>query len=310
MKRLAIALLACMLGIATATAEYPEKPVTFIVPWPPGDLEDVLTRMIADEFQSRYGVPAAVVNKPGGGGGPFPGAVEVATAEPDGYTVGSFVPAVPVIGHQIGIPELEGEVFEPIGIFMTYPFVLAAGEDAPYDDWDGLAAHAKGNDVALGHFGAPLPPTRISFALAKTSGFAFASDAAFDELNCNTLASGDADVINTTLQLILPCLDSLKILASIGNERIGILPNVPTVQEINPDLTLALWNGLFVHKDVPADAREKIAVAAQAALKSAAAQRLPAETGVLIYWQDAAESRAQVESDKRSFKRIADLLGQ
>ncbi|MCK5750434.1 MAG: tripartite tricarboxylate transporter substrate binding protein, partial [Oricola sp.] len=62
-----------------AYAEYPEKPVNFIVPWPPGDLEDVLTRMIAEDFQAAYDVPAAVVNKPGGGGGPFPGAIEVAT---------------------------------------------------------------------------------------------------------------------------------------------------------------------------------------------------------------------------------------
>ena len=65
----AVALTALMPGLATA--EYPEKPVEFVVPWPPGDLEDVLTRMIAEDFQAEYGVPAAVVNKPGGGGGPF-----------------------------------------------------------------------------------------------------------------------------------------------------------------------------------------------------------------------------------------------
>lgn len=310
MRRLAFAIFSGLMAISSATADYPEKPVSFVVPWPPGDLEDVLTRMIADEFQRRHGVPAAVVNKPGGGGGPFPGAVEVATAPADGYTVGSFVPAIALIGHEIGIPELEGEVFEPIGIFMTYPFVLAAGADAPYDDWAGLARHARDNDVVLGHFGAPLPPTRISFALAKKSGFAFAGDAAFDELNCNTLASGDADVINTTLQLILPCKDDLKILASIGSERIGITPGVPTVREIDPELSLALWNGLFVHKDVPADARAKIAEAAQAALTSPEAQRLPAETGVLIYWQDAEESRAQIESDKKALATIGRLLAE
>ena len=70
-------MLALALPLA-ARAEYPEKPVSFIVPWPPGDLEDVLTRMIAEDFQNEYGVSAAVVNKPGGGGGPFPGAIEVA----------------------------------------------------------------------------------------------------------------------------------------------------------------------------------------------------------------------------------------
>ena len=89
-----------------AQAEYPNKPVQFIVPWPPGDMEDVLTRMIAEDFQKAHGQPAAVVNKPGKGAGPFPGAVEVAKAPADGHTVGSFVIGVPIVGPRIGIPEL------------------------------------------------------------------------------------------------------------------------------------------------------------------------------------------------------------
>ena len=92
-----------MVGMPIAQADYPDKPVTFVVPWPPGDLEDVLTRMIAEDFQAEYGVAAAVVNKPGGGGGPFPGAMEVAAADPDGSMVGSFVIGVPVVGAEIGI---------------------------------------------------------------------------------------------------------------------------------------------------------------------------------------------------------------
>lgn len=298
---------------ATATAalaEYPEKPVTFVVPWPPGDLEDVLTRMIADEFQSMYGVPAAVVNKPGGGGGPFPGAVEVANAPGDGYTIGSFVIGVPVIGPDIGIPELNPNPFDPIGIFLTYPFVIASSKSAPYSTWDELAAHGKDNDVALGHFGSVLPPTQVTFAAAIGSGFDFASEAAFDALDCNTLASGDVDVINTTLQLLLPCLDDVNVLASIGGERIQLVPDTPTIVEINPDLPLALWNGLFVHKDTPADAREKISAAAQKALSSGVAKQLAAETGALIYWKDPDASNAQIEQDKASFAKIAEILGE
>lgn len=301
---------ALALVASAAFAEYPEKPVSFVVPWPPGDLEDVLTRLIADEFQDMYGVPAAVVNKPGGGGGPFPGAVEVATAAADGYTIGSFVTDVPIGGPQIGIPELSPNPFEPIGIFMTYPFVIAAGADAPYSTWGELVAHGKDNDVALGHFGSFLSPTQITFAAAIQTGFDFASEAAFDELNCNTLASGDVDVINTTLQQILPCKDSVKILASIGNERISITPDTPTVSELAPDLTLALWNGLFVHKDVPQDARDKIAAAAQKALQSDTAQNLIGETGVLIYWQNAEESNAQIASDTAVIGAVAELIGE
>ena len=217
MKRTLIAAcaIAATLLAGPANAEYPEKPVSFIVPWPPGDLEDVLTRIIAEDFQAEYGVAAAVVNKPSGGGGPFPGAIEVANAPADGYTVGSFVIGVPVLGHQIGIPELAPEKFDPLGIFVTYPFVLAAAGNAPYDSLDEMASHAKDNELALGHFGAPLVPTKVTLAYSKNAGFEWGSEAAFDNLDCNTLASGDADVINTTLQLIQPCLDDVKVLASI-----------------------------------------------------------------------------------------------
>ena len=305
MKRFLYALiLSTFLFVPLAQAEYPERPVTFVVPWPPGDLEDVLTRMIADEFQETYGVPAAVVNKPGGGGGPFPGAVEVAVAPADGYTVGSFIIAVPTIGPNIGIPELSPNPFEPLGIFLTYPFVIAAGGDAPYDDMQGLAAHAKDNDVALGHFGAPLIPTRVTLALAGEMGFSYSSDAAFDALDCNTLASGDVDVINTTLQLVLPCLDDIKVLASVGNERIGLTPDVPTVAEIAPNLNIALWNGLFVHKDTPQDAREKIIAVAERVALSDAAKKLASETGALIYWQNVDEANAQIASDIETLQAL------
>ena len=295
---------------SVALAEYPEKPVSFVVPWPPGDLEDVLTRMIAEDFQTEYGVATAVVNKPGGGGGPFPGAIEVANAPADGYTIGSFIIAIPVVGPQIGIPELNPNPFEPLGNFLTYPFVIAAGGEAPYDDIAGLAEHAKSNDVVLGHFGAPLVPTQVTMGLAKEMGFSFASDAAFDMLDCNSIASGDVDVINTTLQLILPCLDDVKVLASIGSERISLTPDTPTVAELAPALDVALWNGLFVHKDTPADVREKIIAVAKKTVMSERAQKLAAETGALVYWQDAAAVTAQITTDIETLAGIEKMLSE
>ncbi len=309
MKKISLALIMGLAMLASAVhADYPEKPVSFVVPWPPGDLEDVLTRMIAEEFQATYGVPSAVVNKPGGGGGPFPGAVEVANAPADGYTVGSFIIAIPTIGPVIGIPELNPNPFEPLGNFLTYPFVIVAGQDAPYDDIQGLAEYAMDNEVVLGHFGTPLIPTQVTMALAKKMGFEYGSDAAFDVLDCNSLASGDVDVMNTTLQLVLPCKDELKILASLGAERIGITPNVPTVAELEPDLNISLWNGLFVHKDTPAIAREKIIAVAKKVMQSDRAKKLAADTGALIYWQDVAAAEAQIEADIKVLERISTIL--
>lgn len=297
-----------LLGALPAAAEYPEKPVSFIVPWPPGDLEDVLTRMIAEDFQAAYGQPAAVVNKPGGGGGPFPGAIEVATAPADGYTIGSFVIAVPTIGHVIGIPELAPEKFDPLGIFLTYPFVLASSKNAPFSTIEEMAEHAKSNELALGHFGAPLPPTRATLAYAKNAGFEWGSEAGFDALDCNTLASGDADVINTTLQLVLPCLDDINVLASITDERIPLTPDTPTLGEVDPTLNLALWNGLFVRKETPQDVRDKIIEVAKATVMSDRAQKLAGETGALVYWQDAATSAERIDTDRATLGEIGKIL--
>lgn len=291
-----------------AQAEYPEKPVSFVVPFPPGDLEDVLTRMIAEDFQAAYGMPAAVLNKPGGGGGPFPGAIEVAKAPADGYTIGSFVFAVPVVGPQLGIPDLSPNPFEPLGIFLTYPFVIATSADAPYQSMQELADYAQKNKVILGHFGENLPPTKTTRALAKSMDFDFASDAAFDELNCNTIASGDVDVMNTTIQQIMPCLDKITILASVTGERIATLPDVPTVGELDSELNFALWNGLFVHKDTPADVREKIIAVAQKTMVSDKAKELAKNTGAQIYWKDVAASNQQIEQDATTFAKINSML--
>lgn len=308
LSALAMGAAALALTAGAALAEYPEKPVNFIVPWPPGDLEDVLTRMIAEDFQEEYGVAAAVVNKPGGGGGPFPGAIEVANAPADGYTIGSFVIGVPVIGHQIDIPPLTPAKFDPLGIFLTYPFVIATSGDAPYGSMEELAAYAKDHEVALGHFGDVLTPTQVTKAFAVNAGFEWGSDAAFDALDCNTLASGDADVINTTLQLILPCLDDVKVLVSITDERIPLVPDAPTIGELDESLNIALWNGLFVTKDTPQDVRDKIIAVAEKTVMSERAQAVAAETGALVYWQSAGDSAARIEQDIATVARIGELL--
>ncbi len=297
-----------LVGMPVAQADYPDKPVTFVVPWPPGDLEDVLTRMIAEDFQAEYGVAAAVVNKPGGGGGPFPGAMEVAAADADGSMVGSFVIGVPVVGPELGIEGLTKETFEPLGIFLTYPFVIATSGDAPYSSMAQLAGYAKTNKVTLGHFGDPLTPTQVTKAAAKVMGFEWGSDAAFDMLDCNTLASGDADVINTTIQLILPCLDDVKVLVSVTNERISKVPNTPAIGELIADLDIFLWNGLFVESGTSQDVKDKIIAVAKKSMLSDRAQQVAADTGALIYWMDADASEAQINKDRETMTTIGGLL--
>ena len=297
-----------MLALAgPAFAEYPDRPVSFVVPFPPGDLEDVLTRMIAEDFEAKYNVAAAVVNRPSEGG-PFPGAISVAKAPADGYTVGSFVVDVPVIGPALDVPGLSPDPFDPLGVFFTYPFVIAASADKPFSTLQELAEHSKDNPQVLGHFGAFMLPTQVTFAAAGELGFEWGSDASAAALDCNSLASGDFDVINTTIQQLLPCLDKVNILATVTERPISIVPEVPTLASIAPNLNVSLWNGLFVHSDTPQEARDRIIESAKETMASDRAKELAEQTGAIIYWMDAKAAEARIKSDIETSARINAMI--
>lgn len=312
MKKLALLGSAAAFALAAlsgaAVAEYPEKPVTFIIPWPPGDLEDVLTRLIAEEMQNQTGTPAAVVNKPGGGG--VVGGLEVAMAAPDGYTVGSLTVGIPTVKTMGADAQIAPDALEPVGIFLTYPFLIAAKADAPYSSMAELAEYSKSNDVRLGHFGYGIEPTMMTFFGMSELGGKFSAEAAFDAVDCSTLANGDADVINTTAQLVLSCLGDLKVLATITGDRTAITPDVPTLGEQVPALAgSSLWNGLFVPKGTPQEVKDKIAAAAKAVVEGSAAQEIARTTGALVYWQDQVAATEQVAKDMKDLAALREKLG-
>ncbi|SEA12433.1 tripartite tricarboxylate transporter substrate binding protein [Marinobacterium iners] len=308
-KILSIATLAIspILASAPAIAEYPERPVKFIVPWPPGDLEDIITRMIAEEMTKQTGTPASVINKPGGGG--IVGALDVAQARPDGQTIGSFVADILTTHIHSGNAPYDQTTFEPVGIFLDYPFVIATKADAPYNNLEELAKYSQANDVSLGHFGYQALPTALTFKAAKQEGIRIASDSAFDENNCSTLATGDADIINTTTQLILSCLKSgeVKLLTSITQERLSIAPEVATLAE-QTGITQTLWNGLFVKKGTPTEVKEKVAEIAQAALKSDRIKGLSNTTGAGIYWIGDSAAEEMIAKDFESSKELLEFM--
>lgn len=303
---------AAALAITAATpfpamAEYPEKPVTFIVPWPPGDLEDVLTRLIAEEFQKELGAPAAVVNKPGGGG--VIGGVEVATARPDGYTIGSFVVGIPTIKTMGEDAQIAPDALEPVGIFLTYPFMIATTADAPYSTMEELAEYSSENNVRLGHFGYGLEPTLLTFKAMQDLGGEFGAEAAFDAVDCSTLSNGDADVINTTTQLVKPCMDDIKVLATITAERTSLTPDTPYLAEILPELDATLWNGLFVPKGTPQEVKDKIAEVAQKVINGPKAQEISENTGAELYWMPQDEAVERIAADREKLTEVRKALG-
>lgn len=304
---LAVSALGLAAFVPMAQADFPERPVEFIVPWPPGDLEDVLGRMISDQVQDDYGVPSAVVNMKGGGG--VIGATHVSQQAADGYSVGVFTGNI-LTAHIIKgrAPFGQGD-FEPLGVFLSYPMALVARGDLPANNMAELAAYAKNNPVKLAHFGFNGPPTKQTMLAAKQLGFEYAGSAAYDETNCNVLASGDADVMVTTVKLVKACLDSgdAKALAAYTSARIKVLPEVATLEEQVSGVAAPAWAGLFVTKDTPAEARAKIIASAEKAIASEAAQNIAANTGAVIQWMPAAEAADFVDVQ---YQRVEQLLAQ
>jgi tripartite-type tricarboxylate transporter receptor subunit TctC len=281
--------------------------VKFVVPWPPGDLEDILTRIIAEEMTNETGKSATVVNKAGGGG--LIGAADVANTPPNGLTIGSFVTDILTTHILAGNAPYDGNTFAPVGIFLDYPFVIVTKADSPYNNLKELADYSQSHDVSLGHFGYQALPTAITFKAAVQEGIKFASDAPFDTNDCSTLATGDADVINTTTQQVLACLKSgeAKVIAAITNDRISIAPDVPTLKE-QTGITQSLWNGLFVRKGTSEEIKNRIAEIAQKALKDQRVTDLVANTGAGVYWVGGAEAEKRVADDYEASKELLKFM--
>ncbi len=296
-----------MTSVVTAADNYPNRPVKFIVPWPPGDLEDILTRVIAEEMSKETGVPATVVNKPGGGG--VLGAAEVARSRTDGSVIGSFVVDLLTTSVMSGNAPYDRNDFEPVGIFLDYPFVLAVRADAPYSSLEELADYSQQNKVSLAHFGYQNLPTALTFKAADQLNIKFSSDAAFDSNDCSTLANGDADVINTTTQQILPCINSnqVKLLTSFTHDRLSIAPDVPTLFE-KTGISQTPWNGLFVKSGTSQAIKEKIARISEKALQSPRVIELIENTGAVVYWTGHKDASKVVELDYDNSKQLIEYM--
>ena len=151
--------------------------------------------------------------------------------------------------------------------------------------------------MKLGHFGYDLIPTMETFVAAKRLGFKFGADAAFDNLDCSTLANGDADVMNTTMALVLSCLDKVKVLAAYTDKPLTVAPDAKLLSEQVPGLNITLWNGLFVPKGTPQEVKDKVAAIAEEAMKSDKALGIARETGAGVYWMNAADSVKRIDAD-------------
>ncbi|MGH9254207.1 MAG: Bug family tripartite tricarboxylate transporter substrate binding protein, partial [Vicinamibacterales bacterium] len=141
----AIVLLAFVTGDGFAQA-YPTKPLSLIVPWPPGGRTDLTARIVAHHLQNHLGQPVVVINKPGAGG--VLGAKEVAQAAPDGYTLGFFSPSVVSTQYTVPTPTDLAD-YAAIGVVNVDPAAIAVKYDARWKTLAELVEYGQRSDKKL-----------------------------------------------------------------------------------------------------------------------------------------------------------------
>ena len=260
-----------MLGAqASAQEAYPSKPITLVVPFPPGGVADIVARPAADALGRVLGAPVVIENKAGAGGGI--GMAYVAKAKPDGYTLLlalSSISILPEADKIIGRPPMyQLDQLVPIARLTADPTVLAVRADSPWKTLQEFVADAKKRPAAIsygssGNYGTMHVPMEM-----------FASDAGIKMLhvpytgagpavvgllggNIDAIASGPSTVIQHVKA------GKVRVLASWGDHRLASLPDVPTLSESGFNAVFFQWSGLFAPAGTPAPVLAKLRDAAR-----------------------------------------------
>ncbi|AMN44623.1 Bug family tripartite tricarboxylate transporter substrate binding protein [Rhodoplanes sp. Z2-YC6860] len=251
MMRIAFALLAWAAAAAPAFAQsdanYPDRPVRLIVPFPAGSATDIVSRVMAQKFSTKLGQQFVVENRAGASGNL--GADAVAKSAPDGYTMGLITASTHGVAPALGtkLPYDPINDFKPIGMIGAAPYVLVLYPGIPAKSVSELAALAKTKPGKLTYGSAGLA------SLAHLAAALFTSDMDIDitHVPYKSSAQSSIDIIAGRLDMqfatVGPTLanirdGTLRTLATTGKKRVSSLPEVPTMMEAGvKDYDVALW---------------------------------------------------------------------
>jgi tripartite-type tricarboxylate transporter receptor subunit TctC len=241
---------------AHAEGAYPDKPIKFVVPFPPGGVTDRIARSMGQKMSDSMGQPVVVDNRPGAGA--TIGSEFVARAKPDGYTLllGAHAShAINVSLMKLSYDAVAG--FEPISLLVTLPNMLLLKPTNPAKSLRELIAQAKANPGKLTYTSAGIGTS------GHIAGAMLASMAGVELLHVpargpaqavqDTLA-GHVDILFDSTLISMPLVKTGKLnaLAVTSAERSPALPNLPTMSEAGlPGFEVLLWFGLFAPADTP-----------------------------------------------------------
>lgn len=308
---------ALVMGLATpALADYPEKPITLIVPWAAGGGTDATARIIAKALEEELSETINVVNRTGGSG--VVGHTAIARAKPDGYTLGLGTVEINMM-HWQGLTDLTYEDFTPIGQINFDAASISVAEDADYQDLGELMEAIR--DQPDGHFNASGTGLGGIWHVAL-GGLLMDLDMSADKVNwipsqgaapaMTELASGGVDMAATSLPEARSMIESGRVrsLGVMAEEPLESFPDVPTVtSQVDSDFTTGAWRGVIGPQGMDDDIVETLETALHAAYESDTYQTFMAKQGYGVQWKDAQAFGDYMETSDAEFGEIMKAIG-
>ena len=306
----AVLLVGCGCVIGVASAAYPDKPITMIVPFPAGGRTDLTARVVAQYLPTHIRQTVVVVNKPGAGG--VLGAKEVAAAPPDGYTLGMFSSAVVTAQYTVATPTNLAD-YVPLAVVNIDPMALAVKYDAPWKTLAELVSYARKNagKVRLGMI--PGASAQIfaggfsKMANVKTVYVPFKGDAD----GVFALAGGhiEAHVAVPVSYKALADAKKIRILGVAATQRSQLYSDIPTFRENGVDLVIGSFHIVFTPKGTPADVQAELVQALAKTMQEPELRKQMDAANLGFAYMDQKETARFLAQQDDLNRRLIDELG-
>lgn len=295
-------------GVASAQDAYPNRPITLVVPFPPGSGTDLSARVHAHELSSALGQPVVVENRPGANG--VLGARQVARARPDGYTLLVGSAATNASNYAFFADQLgySAASFEIVGTMGQVPFVLVVASESPWHSLADLLAEARKHPGKVA-CGSGVTTAQVACELLKIRAGITVLNVPYKGTPpaLTDLAGGHVQFVFADGASATGLIEQkrLRVLAVAARSRAPQWPEVPTLSELGwPDLELSAWSALFVPAGTPAAIQKKLNDAVRIAIRSAESMEFQRRTGSLPLDLNLDDSRQFVASEINRWARF------
>lgn len=299
-----------------AQDDYPNKPISMLVPFPPGGVADTVGRPVAEAMGRALKQSVIVENKGGAGGGI--GMAQVAKSRADGYSLLMALSSIVVLPEADKVlkraPMFTLEQLKPVARFTADPTALVVRADSPWKTYKDFMAAVKAKPGAItfgssGNYGTMhVPMEQLKVA---TSSFMLHVPYTGAGPAVLALLAGQVDALATGPSSVMQHVRAgkLRVLAHWGEGRLAALPEVPSFKELGVPISYSQWAGLFVPAGTPDAVVARLRQAAKAASEDARAKQALAAAGTSFQYQDAPEFERFVQADARSMAALVQRIG-